>query len=103
MKELKFDIKPKLRRLELFTRKGISGSLTGAYRTSFRGKGLEFSDFRRYSPNDDANSIDWRTSLRANELMIKEYEEERSINVIFLIDVSSTMSFASVAQLKNEY
>jgi uncharacterized protein (DUF58 family) len=103
MREIKFDIKPKVRRLDLFTRKGISGALTGAYRTSFRGKGMEFSDFRRYTPHDDANMIDWKTSLKAQQLMIKEYEEERNINVIFLVDVSSTMSFTSTTRLKNEY
>lgn len=103
MKELKLDLKPKIRRLELFTRKGITGALTGAYRTVFRGKGLEFSDFRMYTPQDDAGRIDWKTSLRAQQLLIKDYEEERNINVIFLVDVSSTMSFASVDKLKNEY
>jgi uncharacterized protein (DUF58 family) len=35
--------------------------------------------------------------------LVKELIEERNNNVVFLIDVSSSMSFGSVPQLKNEY
>jgi len=54
-------------------------------------------------PSDDARSIDWKATLRSNETLVKQFSEERNLNVFFLIDVSSTMFFGSTSKLKNEY
>ena len=55
------------------------------YRSVFRGKGLEFDSYRLYSDGDDASLIDWKASLRANEMLSKQYIEERDLNVYFLV------------------
>jgi len=73
------------------------------YRTVFRGKGLEFDSYRPFGPDDDADLIDWAASLRANELIAREYIEERDLNVYFLVDVSNSMLFGSNDRLKAEY
>jgi len=73
------------------------------YKSVFRGKGLEFESYREYAPDDDANLIDWKASLRANELLAKQYVEERELNIYFLIDVSNSMLFGSSDKLKAEY
>jgi uncharacterized protein (DUF58 family) len=73
------------------------------YKSVFRGKGLEFESYRLHGPEDDASLIDWRASLRANEMLAKQYVEERQLNVYFLIDVSSSMLFGSSDKLKAEY
>ena len=41
--------------------------------------------------------------MRANELLIRQYEEERDLNVFFVVDCSSGMIFGSTDKLKNEY
>ncbi|MFC1741679.1 DUF58 domain-containing protein [Nanoarchaeota archaeon] len=104
MKEFNVDVTPLIKKLEIFSKKGISGYLAGELRSVFKGRGLEFEGYRTYNPGeDDANQIDWKASLRSRYLLVKQLVEERNNNVMFLIDVSSTMSFASVDRLKNEY
>ena len=73
------------------------------YKLLLRGKGLEFDSFRKYSDDDDASSIDWKASKRANTLLVKQYVEERDIKIMFLIDVSDNMVFGSQEKLKCEY
>lgn len=73
------------------------------YKLLLRGKGLEFDSYRRYEPDDDSSSIDWKASLRSNSLLVKQYIEERDIKIMFLIDVSDNMVFGSQEKLKCEY
>ncbi|MEM2121314.1 MAG: DUF58 domain-containing protein [Candidatus Woesearchaeota archaeon] len=104
MYEFDVNLKPLLKKLEVFSKKDISGGgFTGGYTSVFKGRGLEFEGYREYTPADDASLIDWKASLRSNELLIKEFAEERNVNVVFALDVSSSMSYASVKKLKNEY
>jgi uncharacterized protein (DUF58 family) len=104
MKEFKVDVNPLIKKLELVSRKGISGFLSGEFRSVFKGRGLEFHGYRTYNPaEDDAKYIDWKASLRSRYLVVKELVEERNNNIMFLIDVSSSMSFGSTDKLKNEY
>ncbi len=104
MKEIKVDVKPVLKRLELISKKRLVGLLTGEFKSVFRGRGLEFHGYRKYhAGEDDAKNIDWKASLRSRYLVVKELVEERNNNVLFVIDVSSSMSFGSVPKLKNEY
>ncbi len=103
MKELKVDFRPLIKRLEATSKKGLFGETTGEYRSVFKGRGFEFTGFRQYLTSDDAHSIDWKASIRARALLIREYSEERNLQIVFLLDVSSSMSFSSHPQLKNEY
>ena len=73
------------------------------YRSTFHGKGLEFDSYCVFADGDDADLIDWKASLRANEIMAKKYIEERDLNVYFLVDVSNSMLFGSGDKLKAEY
>jgi len=103
MEELKLNLKPLIKRLEVSTKKGFTGILTGSYKSTFKGKGLDFEGYRNYDVGDDASMIDWKATLRSQDILVKVLVEERNVNVIFLVDVSSSMSFASVEKLKNEY
>ncbi len=73
------------------------------YKMIFRGRGLEFDSYRSFSFDDDASLIDWRASLRANNLLAKKYIEERELNIYFLVDVSNSMLFGSMNKLKAEF
>ncbi len=73
------------------------------YRILFRGKGLEFEGFRKFTPDDDAADIDWKTSARAEKLLVKQYKEERDLRIMFIIDVGSNMVFGSTDKLKCEF
>lgn len=73
------------------------------YKTIFRGKGLEFDGYRRFNPDDDAGSIDWVASARSNDILVKQYIEERNLKIMFIIDVGDNMVFGSQEKLKCEY
>lgn len=103
MKKLKIDIKDLSNRLDVSTKKLFKSTLVGNYQTAFKGEGLEFYGFRKYFASDDANKIDWKASMRGNNLVVREFVEERSLNVFFLLDASSTMLFGTKDKLKAQY
>ncbi len=73
------------------------------YKLLLRGKGLEFESYRNFNQDDDSASIDWKASKRSNNLLVRQYVEERDIKIMFLIDVSDNMIFGSQDKLKCEY
>jgi len=73
------------------------------YFSIFRGSGLEFRGYREYTLQDDSKNIDWKASLRANKLLIKEFYQEKGMDVIFVYDVSETMMFGSQDKIKAHY
>ncbi len=76
---------------------------TKMYRTMLKGRGLEFDGYRDYAPDDDANVIDWKASMRVNKILAKQYIEERNLKIVFIIDVGEGMVFGSSDKLKCEY
>jgi uncharacterized protein (DUF58 family) len=104
IKDLRIDIKPELRKLDVYARRSVlSKSLEGEMSTAFKGRGIEFAGFRKYIFGDDAKLIDWKASRRANETLIREFEEYRNTTIFFLFDVSDSMLFSSTNKLKCEY
>ena len=51
-----------LRRLEWKLGRRLDGRLQGAYRTVWRGAGIDFTDLRVYLPEDDVRHIDWNVT-----------------------------------------
>jgi hypothetical protein len=103
MIELKLNLKPLIRKLEISTRRMSSSELVGEYRTAFKGRGLDFTGYRLYTKADDASMIDWKASLRSNDLLVKILEEERFLKVFILFDISNKMLYSSTDKLKCEY
>ncbi|MEM4230685.1 MAG: DUF58 domain-containing protein [Candidatus Pacearchaeota archaeon] len=73
------------------------------YRMLFIAKALDFDGYREYSTLDDASAIDWKASLRANEILVKKYKEEENLKVVFVVDTSENMVIGSEKKLKCEY
>lgn len=104
IKEFQAETVQRIRKLEVLARKTmLSRVLEGNWTALFKGRGMEFSGYRQYSFGDDASLIDWKASLRAKDVLVKEYEEEKNLNVFFLVDVSNSMLFSSTDKLKAEY
>ncbi|MBL6964337.1 MAG: DUF58 domain-containing protein [Bacteroidetes bacterium] len=96
------EIIKKVRRIEIKT-KGLSNHLfAGEYHTTFKGRGMSFSEVREYQYGDDIRSIDWNVTARFNTPYIKMFEEERELTVMMLIDVSQSDYFGTKVQFKNE-
>jgi len=73
------------------------------YYSMFKGFGSEFRGHREYSFQDDSKDIDWKASLRSDKLLVKEYFQERGLDVVFVYDVSETMLFGSQKKIKAHY
>jgi len=83
----------KIRRIEIKSNKLVDEVFSGEYRSGFRGKGMEFEDIREYVPGDDVKNIDWNVTARQNKTFVKQYREEREMNMFLLIDMSRSNSF----------
>ena len=85
----------KIKNLEIKTRHLVDGIITGNYDSIFKGQGIEFSEIRDYRIGDDIRAIDWKVTARFNHPYIKEFIEERDLQVYFVIDVSGSGNFGS--------
>jgi uncharacterized protein (DUF58 family) len=102
-KTLHIDVVALIKNIEMVIKMLVNMRLASRYRSVFKGKGLEFEDYRVYTPNDDSKLIDWKASMRAKDILIKLYKEERNLDVYFLVDSSASMIFGSTEKLKLEY
>ena len=91
-----------LQRIQIQTTHLANDLLSGAYKSAFKGKGMEFEENREYQPGDDVRAIDWNVTARMQHPYIKVFREEREISVILLIDVSASSRFGSTEKLKSE-
>lgn len=73
----------------------INSLQTGAYVSHFRGRGMEFDESRPYQPGDDPRNIDWRVTARSTTAYTKLFREERERPVLIVVDLRSTMHFAT--------
>jgi len=91
----------KVRRIEIKT-KGLSNHIfQGEYQSTFKGRGMSFSEVRKYHYGDDIRNIDWNVTARTNDTYIKVFEEERELTVMLLLDVSGS-SFYGTNVLKKD-
>lgn len=89
-----------VKNLEIKTKNLVEGMDSGAYRSRFRGGGIEFSEVREYAAGDDAKRIDWNVSARYNDLFVKEFVEEKELNVFVVIDMSASNDFGYIKSKK---
>ena len=73
----------------------VKAKMSGGYRSSFRGRGMEFNESRPYQPGDDIRAIDWRVTARSGVAHTKVYHEERERPVLLWVDLSPTMFFGT--------
>ena len=96
------EILKKVRKIEIKTRRLSDHIFSGEYHTSFKGRGMTFSEVRQYQYGDDVRAIDWNVTARYNEPYIKVFEEERELTMMLMVDCSGSESFGTQNQLKSE-
>jgi uncharacterized protein (DUF58 family) len=92
----------KVKRIEITSRRLMDDIMSGGYRSRFKGQGVQFSEHRQYTPGDDIRHLDWKVSARSKEPLIKQYEEERELNVFIIADFSASIDFGSKSRTKKE-
>ncbi len=89
------DLLRRVHRIEIRVRRLVNTVFLGEYHSVFRGRGISFSEVREYEPGEDARLIDWNVTARMGYPFIKQYVEERELNVVLAVDVSASSGFGS--------
>lgn len=92
----------KVRKIEIKTRRLSDHIFGGEYHSTFKGRGMTFSEVRQYQFGDDVRNIDWNVTARYSEPYIKVFEEERELTMMLVADVSGSEFFGTDKQFKNE-
>ena len=92
----------KVRKIEIKTRRLSDHIFGGEYHSTFKGRGMTFSEVRQYQFGDDIRSIDWNVTARYNEPYVKVFEEERELTMMLMVDVSGSELFATTNQFKKD-
>lgn len=94
------EILKQVRRIEIATNRIVNETMSGRYESVFKGQGIEFEEVREYQPGDEVRSIDWNVTARTGRPFIKRFVEERELSVMLVADLSRSMAFGSVKDLK---
>ncbi len=84
------------------------------------GHTLEFEQIKNYIAGDDVRTINWKATAKRNELMVNQYQDEKSQPIYSIIDlgrvmkmpfqelklldyaINSTLAFSNIALRKND-
>lgn len=96
------EILKKVRKIEIKTRRLSDHIFGGEYHSTFKGRGMTFSEVRQYQFGDDVRTIDWNVTARYNEPYVKVFEEERELTMMLMVDVSGSELFGTKEQFKKD-
>ncbi len=96
------EILKKVRKIEIKTRRLSDHIFSGEYHSSFKGRGMTFSEVRQYQYGDDIRNIDWNVTARYNEPFVKVFEEERELTLLLMVDISGSEYFGTRKQFKRD-
>ena len=94
-------LKPRCNALTLPMHRPTVSALAGAYRSRFRGRGVDFVESRNYLPGDDIRNMDWRVTARTGKPHTKIFQEERERPVLIVVDASPSLYFGTRTRLKS--
>lgn len=92
-----------IKELSLSAKMTIDGFMSGINKSTVKGSGLEFSQYRSYQPGDDLRSLDWKMFARSDRYYIRESEVETNISIRILVDASASMNHHDGDFSKIEY
>lgn len=94
-------LKPRCNALSLPMKSPAASALAGAYRSRFRGRGVDFVESRNYLPGDDIRNMDWRVTARTGKPHTKIFQEERERPVLIVVDANPSLYFGTRMRLKS--
>ena len=68
----------KVRKIEIKTRRLSDNIFGGEYQSTFKGRGMTFSEVRQYQYGDDVRAIDWNVTARNGSPFIKIFADRKS-------------------------
>jgi uncharacterized protein (DUF58 family) len=79
-----------MKKFELMALKQTA-TMSGVKKMRRIGHSYEFEQIRNYVKGDDYRSINWKATSRRNQLMVNQYEDERSQQIFCVIDKGRAM------------
>ena len=92
----------RVRKIEIKSRRLSDNIFGGEYHSTFKGRGMTFSEVRQYQYGDDIRNIDWNVTARYNEPFVKVFEEERELTLMLMVDISGSKHFGTQGQFKRD-
>lgn len=92
----------KVRKIEIKTRRLSDHIFGGEYHSTFKGRGMTFSEVRQYQFGDDVRNIDWNVTARYSEPFVKVFEEERELTLMLVVDISGSGLFGTRENFKRD-
>ncbi|RZM29836.1 MAG: DUF58 domain-containing protein [Pedobacter sp.] len=92
-----------IKELSLAAKTTIEGFINGINKSTIKGPGMEFSQYRSYQPGDDLRLLDWKMFARSDRYYIRESEIETNISIRLVIDASASMNHSDGDFKKIEY
>ena len=90
---LSVEFRRRIDRLHLHSRSVFRGKFKGERRSTNKGTGVEFADYRVYELGNDLHHVDWNVYARLDRLFIKLFRAEEDLPVSILLDNSKSMDF----------
>ena len=91
----------KAKRILIKTKRQVLSEIIGNNASLFKGEGYSFSEIREYLPGEDIRKIDWVITAKLQKPFVKEFFEERELNVVTVSMLGGSMLFGS-KKLKQE-
>jgi uncharacterized protein (DUF58 family) len=80
-------------RLQVRSAKATVG--IGERRSSAKGSGMEFLDYREYQPGDDVRHLDPHLFVRTGAHYVRQYAVYQQLPITIIVDGSASMNFAT--------
>lgn len=87
---------PQLGGLFFAARRAVEGIWSGRHASSSLGSGLDFYDYRPYTPGDPTQHVDWKLYGRTDRLYLRRYRRMTDLPVYLLVDHSGSMAYSGV-------
>ena len=92
------DMRSRLRRLSLVSRRPAAAAGAGSHAGRNRGGGLEFAQYRAYERGDDLRQVDWKLYARSDRFFVRDAERESPLALWVVIDATASMAQTDLAQ-----
>ncbi len=83
--------------VDLIIRHVLAGLGHGIHAGRERGAGVEFSEYRAYTPGDEWRRVDWKLLARADRYFVREAERDSHVAIWLWLDASASMAEESAS------
>ncbi|MEL6214553.1 MAG: DUF58 domain-containing protein [Pseudomonadota bacterium] len=98
------DLRQLISRFVIAPQHRVESPVRAANPSAHRDVGTEFQQYRSFQPGDDLRRVDWRAFGRSDRLLVREAEREGRLTIVFVLDLSGSMSMEDAnGQSRYEY